>query len=120
MSNGVADLIRKSYACYPAKDRRTHESLVASDFRFTSPYDDRIDRSEYFRRCWPNSERIQSLEIEKLFVEGNEAFVRYRVQPTDGPAFRNAELVRTDGAQIKEVEVYFGQLPKSAPGQAGA
>ena len=115
MANPVADLIRRAYACYPAKDRPTHESLIAADFRFTSPYDDRIDRAEYFRRCWPNSERIRAFEIEKLFVEGNDAFVRYRLLPNDGPAFRNTEFVRTDGTQIKEVEVYFGQLPSRSP-----
>jgi hypothetical protein len=114
MPNDIETLVRKSYACYPAKDRQTHETLIAPDFHFTSPYDDRIDRAEYFRKCWPNCDKIKSIDIDKVFVQGNDAFVRYRLQPTEGPAFRNAELVQTDGRQIKEVEVYFGQLPKRA------
>ena len=109
--NPIAELVRKSIGCYPAKDRKTHESLIAPDFHFTSPYDDRIDRAEYFRRCWPNSETIEVLEIEKLFIQGNDAFIRYRLETSGGDTFRNAELIRTDGKQIKEVEVYFGQLP---------
>lgn len=112
MPNSVGDLIRRAYACYPAKDRKTHESLIAADFHFTSPYDDRIDRAAYFERCWPNSERIRALTIEKLFVDGEEAFVRYWLQPTEGPGFRNTEFLRTRNGQIQEVEVYFGQLPE--------
>jgi hypothetical protein len=114
MSSAVADLIRRSYACYPARDRQTHESLIAADFHFTSPYDDRIDRATYFERCWPNSERIRALTIEKLLVDGEEAFVRYWLQPSEGSGFRNVEFVRTRGGQIHEVEVYFGQLPAHA------
>lgn len=110
--NTVADLIRRSYACYPAKDRATHESLIAADFHFTSPYDDRIDRARYFERCWPFSEQVESLDIEKLFVDGDEAFVRYRVKPKGATAFRNVEFIRTGRGQIHEVEVYFGQLPE--------
>jgi hypothetical protein len=68
----IEALVRKSYACYPARDRQTHETLIAPDFHFTSPYDDRIDRAEYFRRCWPNCETIKSIEIDKVFVQGNE------------------------------------------------
>jgi ketosteroid isomerase-like protein len=113
MPSDVADIIRRSYACYPARDRATHESLIAADFHFTSPYDDRIDRTRYFERCWPNSEHIRSLTIEKLFVDGDEAFVRYRLQLNQGPAFRNTEFIRTGGGQIREVEVYFGELPRS-------
>jgi ketosteroid isomerase-like protein len=113
MSSRVAETIRRSYACYPAKDRATHEALIAPDFHFTSPYDDHIDRAEYFRRCWPNADKIRALEIEQLFVEGDDALVRYRVQLAEGPVFRNVDYVRTAGGKIREVEVYFGSLPKA-------
>ncbi len=112
MSSAVSDLIRRSYACYPAKDRPTHESLIAADFHFTSPYDDRIDRARYIERCWPFSEQVESLDLEKLFVDGDEAFVRYQVKPKGAPAFRNVEFIRTRRGQIHEVEVYFGELPE--------
>src|SRR5215831_17658813 len=98
MTRSVEETVRAAYACYPARDRETHESLIAEDFHFTSPY----------------NERIVSLSIDRLFANGNEAFVRYTVQPKDGPAFRNVELVRTENGKIREVEVYFGQLPRPA------
>jgi ketosteroid isomerase-like protein len=53
----LADLVRKSFEAYRTKDRALIEELLADDFTFSSPDDDRIDRVEYFARCWPNSER---------------------------------------------------------------
>src|SRR5688572_18322604 len=48
----TADLVRRCFAAYRAKDRAAIEQLIAKDFRFTSPYDDHIDRAAYFARCW--------------------------------------------------------------------
>jgi len=70
----VSDLIQKYYAAYEQKDRKAIEPLLTDDFSFSSPHDDHIDRASYFSRCWPNSERIRSFYIEKLFEKGNEAF----------------------------------------------
>ena len=55
MSN--SDLIRKYSSAYENKDRKVVESLLSHDFVFTSPYDYRIDRETYFKRCWPNHAR---------------------------------------------------------------
>jgi len=57
------------------KDRNAVESLLTKDFIFTSPYDHRIDRETYFKRCWPYSEKSPMYGIEKVFEKGNEAFV---------------------------------------------
>jgi hypothetical protein len=70
----VSDLIQKYYAAYEQKDRKAIEPLLTDDFSFSSPHDDHINRASYFSRCWPNSERIRSFYIEKLFEKGNEAF----------------------------------------------
>ncbi|HEV7691102.1 MAG TPA: hypothetical protein VGO52_09780 [Hyphomonadaceae bacterium] len=48
--------IAAAYGAYETDDRETLERLIASDFSFTSPYDDGIDREAYFQRCWPNHE----------------------------------------------------------------
>ena len=84
------------------------EDGLAEDFTFTSPYDDAIDKKTYFDRCWPNSERIAEQEIERIFEQGEEAFVTYRVVNTDGDEFRNTEFFRFDGGRLKHVNVYFG------------
>jgi ketosteroid isomerase-like protein len=103
-----ADIVRDCFAAYRTKDRKLLEALLAEEFSFTSPYDDRIDRKAYFERCWPNSERIASQVIERIFVEGDEAFVRYRCLTREGKEFRNTELFTFDGDKVRQIEVYFG------------
>ncbi|WP_133646332.1 nuclear transport factor 2 family protein [Paraburkholderia flava] len=104
----IADLIRRCFAAYESKDRAALEALVADDFHFSSPRDNRIDRQTYFERCWPFSEKVRAFRIEKLFVQHDEAFVRYRCEPDSGPAFRNTEFFRFANGRLIEVEVYFG------------
>jgi ketosteroid isomerase-like protein len=53
----TSDLIRKYFSAYENKDRTAVESLLSNDFVFTIPYDYRIDRETYFKRCWPYSEQ---------------------------------------------------------------
>src|ERR1700694_4471746 len=47
----ASDLIRKCFSAYENKDRKVVESRLTNDFVFTSPYDYRIDRETYFKRC---------------------------------------------------------------------
>jgi ketosteroid isomerase-like protein len=111
----IADLVRLCYAAYETKDRKSLEDLIAGDFTFSSPQDDHIDRAAYFERCWPNSERIRAITIEKLFEQGGEAFVRYRSELNNGAVFRNTELLRFKDGKLVEVDVYFGRTLKEAP-----
>jgi len=114
MDSTISDLVRRYYRAYEQKSRTVVEALLSDDFVFTSPYDDRIDRSTYFERCWPNSESIRAFRIESLLEDGREAFVRYTLETKAGSPFRNAERFRFDGARIKEIDVYFGALPDSS------
>jgi hypothetical protein len=99
-----------------SKDRNTLEQSLAADFHFTSPLDNRIDRDTYFKRCWPNSEKIVGFELVNLVPDGNRVFVTYVGRNIDGHRFRNTEIVTVRGNQIVEVEVYFGwSLPHEAP-----
>jgi ketosteroid isomerase-like protein len=104
----VSDLVRQCFSAFLSKDRRTLEDLLSDDFTFNSPRDDHIGKTAYFERCFPFSGEIHAHHIEKLFVEGDEALVRYQVQLKDGTRFRNTEYIRIDGDQIKEIDVYFG------------
>jgi ketosteroid isomerase-like protein len=105
---GKADLIRKYFAAYKAKDRKLLEDGFSDDFTFTSPYDDAIDKATYFERCWPNSLRIKENEIERIFEQGEEAYVTYRTVTLAGDEFRNTEFFRFEGERVKRIEVYFG------------
>jgi ketosteroid isomerase-like protein len=108
-SHDTADIVRACFTAYERKDRALIESLLAPDFTFSSPLDDHISRERYFERCWPNSEHLGTFEIEKLFVEGDEAFVQYYARPTGGRApFRNTEFFTLRDGVVTHVDVYFG------------
>ena len=103
------NLVRHCFAAYAAKDRRALEALLAADFTFTSPLDDRISRAEYFARCWPNSETMDTIHLEQTLAEGDEVLVLYLCEQTDGKVFRNVEHFKIEGRKIKSVNVYFGR-----------
>jgi len=80
-------IVRACYQAYADSDRAAAEAVIAEDFHFTSPLDNRIDRETYFARCWPNHEWITAYEFIRLIRDG----------------------------KIVEVEVYFGwSLPHRA------
>ena len=104
-----SDLIRKLFAAYLARDRKVLEDGFAEDFTFTSPYDDAIDKAAYFERCWPiSASGRMANEIERIFEQGEAAFVTYLVRTTDGQEFRNTEFFVFRGEQVKSIDVYFG------------
>jgi ketosteroid isomerase-like protein len=100
--------IAAAYGAYETDDRETLERLIAPEFTFTSPYDDGIDREAYFQRCWPNHETIAKMKVERVFIEGDGAFVTYLGTSTSGWSFRNTEYLTFRGGKIASVEVYFG------------
>ena len=108
MPSSKAEMIRAIFAGYMSNDRRVVEDALTDDFRFTSPYDDEIDKATYFERCWRNSDWIERHELEKIFVDGNEAFVTYRCVAKGGKNFRNTEFFTFEGGRVKRIDVYFG------------
>jgi ketosteroid isomerase-like protein len=103
-----AEIIRSIFTAYLSNDRKAVEDSFSDGFRFTSPYDDEIDKATYFERCWRVSDWIERHELERIFVEGNAAFVTYRCVARGGKNFRNTEFFSFDGDKIKRIDVYFG------------
>ena len=114
----IVAIARAAYEAYVAKDLAAIERLIAGNFQFTSPLDNRIDRATYFARCWPNSERIKGFDFIDLVADRDRVFVTYEGHSANGQSFRNTEIVTVRGGQIVEVEVYFGwSIPhKAKPG----
>jgi ketosteroid isomerase-like protein len=109
---------RASYRAYVEKDRAAIESLIADDFHFTSPLDNRIGRATYFARCWPNSATIADFNFIHLVPHGDRVFVAYEGKSTSGKRFRNTEILTVRDGKIVDAEVYFGwSIPhEAAPG----
>ena len=108
-------IVRAVFDAYSSKDRAALEPLIAANFHFTSPLDNRIDRRVYFERCWPNSERLEGFDLIHLVPDGDRVFATYEARAVGGRRFRNTELFTLRGGQLVEVEVYFGwSIPHEA------
>src|SRR3984893_16224904 len=99
---------RSIFAAYLSNDRKAVEDSFTDDFRFTSPYEDEIDKATYFARCWRVSDTIGRHELEKSLVEGDESLVTYKCRAKGGKKFRNTEFFIFEGDKIKRIDVYFG------------
>ena len=108
MPHDPTEIARASYRAYVEKDRAAIDALIADDFHFTSPLDNRIDRKTYFERCWPNSETISAFDFIHVVPDGERVFVTYEGQNVGGRRFRNIEIQTVRDGRIVEVEVYFG------------
>lgn len=115
----MSDLTAIAKACFDAyvrKDREAVEQLIADNFHFTSPLDNRINRKTYFERCWPNSQHIAGFTFIHLVPHGDKVFVTYEGTGNDGKGFRNTEILTIHQGKIVEVEVFFGRdIPHKAP-----
>jgi ketosteroid isomerase-like protein len=107
---------KKYYRAYVDKDRSVIERLIADDFHFTSPLDNRIDRNTYFERCWLNSANTAGFKFVHLVQHGERVFVTYEGRNTSGKSVRNTEILTVRHGKLVDAEVYFGwSLPHPAP-----
>ena len=110
------EVARRSYLAYVDKDRTAMERLIAEDFHFTSPLDNRLDRKTYFERCWPNCRWIAEFEFINVVPDNDRVYVTYIGRSDVGRRFQNTEVLTVRGGKIVDAEVYFGwSLPHPAP-----
>lgn len=100
--------IHAVYEAYENDDRDALEQVIAEDFSFTSPYDNAIDREEYFQRCWPNHKTPASMMLERIVIDGDGAYITYVGTNTSGRSFRNTEYMTFRNGKIASVDVFFG------------
>jgi hypothetical protein len=104
--NGKA--IMAYYTAYEKKDWNLLEQNLADGFTFTSPVDDHINLKAYKERCWPNANNTKRFDVEKLVINGDDAFVTYNGWTTDGKLFRNTEYFKFKDGKIMSNECFFG------------
>lgn len=108
--------IPQYYEAWAAADRTAVEAYVGDPFSFTSPYDDHIDRAEYFRRCWPNAGSHAGFDLQHVLPDGRDgALVLYEARLASGKTIRNVEHLRFADDRLRSVEVYFGLGPGETP-----
>ncbi len=102
-------MIKDYYAAYEKKDWGLMEPILAEGFTFTSPAgDDHINLKLYKERCWPNALKTKKFDLEKIIIDGDDAYVTYNGWTTDGKLFRNTERFKFKGGKIIENECFFG------------
>ena len=112
----AAEIVKRYYRAYVEKDGAAMERLIAEDFHFTSPLDNRIGRKTYFERCWPNSRWIDGFEFIAVVPSDDRVYVTTVGHSDSGRSFRNTEMLTVRDGKVVEVEVYFGwNLPHPAP-----
>jgi len=116
MTEDLISIVRRVFEAYRARDRAAIEAVIADDFHFTSPRDNRIDRQTYFERCWKNSETITGFTFINFACDGDRVLVTYEGSRVSGKPFRNTDFFTVRNGKIVEIEVYFGwSIPHEAP-----
>jgi hypothetical protein len=100
--------IREYYTAFEKKDWNLMEQILAGGFTFSSPLDDHINVKAFQVKCWPNAYKIKRFDLEKLVVNGDDAFVICNGWTTDGKLFRNSDYFKLKDGKIKEYECFFG------------
>jgi SnoaL-like domain len=102
-------LIKQYYTAYEKKDWHMLELILDNGFNFTSPAgDDHINLKVYKERCWPNAANTKNFDLEKIIIDGDDAYVTYNGWTTDGRLFRNTERFKFKDGKIMENECFFG------------
>ena len=81
MKTDIINVVRSSYEAYVGKDRAAIEALLAEDFQFTSPLDNRVDRAKYCERCWPISASVKGFDFIHLTAHESRVFSRMKALP---------------------------------------
>jgi hypothetical protein len=104
------EIVRFWYKAWEKKDWGPLDVLLAKNFTFTSPAgDDHISKSTFKKKCWETqADFVDHFEIEKLFVQDNEASVKYLCRIRNGKSFRNVEFLRVGNGKVESIECYFG------------
>lgn len=110
LSGTNEELIRRYYGGWEKKDWKLVDMLLADNFTFSSAApDDHISKTTFKRQCWDTqSALIERFDLERVFGNGDEAFVKYLCHTKGGKSFRNVEYLRLKVRQVAAIECYFG------------
>jgi ketosteroid isomerase-like protein len=104
----IEKIVREYYTAFEKKDWNLMEHILADGFTFSSPLDDHISTKAFQERCWPNAYKIKRFDLEKIVVNGDDAFVICNGWTNDGKLFRNGDYFRLQDGKIKAYECFFG------------
>jgi hypothetical protein len=108
----TGEIVRKWYKTWEVekKDWGPFDAMMADNFTFSSAAgDDHISKSDFKANCWETQINfIDRFDLERVFVSGNEAIVKYLCHTKNGKSFRNVEYIRLKDGKLETIECYFG------------
>lgn len=118
------ETVRRYYRLWEGRDWAPFDAILSEAFTFTSANDDdHISKAAFRTDCWETQKDFTDrFDIERLFADGDEAFVQYVCHTTNGRTFRNVELITLEGGRIASIECFFGanaSFPSAVSGSPG-
>jgi hypothetical protein len=101
-------VVKAYYAAFIKKDWNLMQQILADGFTFSSPVDDHISVKAFKEKCWPNAYKIKKMDVDKIVINGDDAFVIYNGWTTTGKLFRNSDYFKLKGGKIMAYECFFG------------
>lgn len=108
----IQDTIQAYFSCYETGDQTTLENLLDEQFEFSSPHDQKLDKTSYFERCWGFNKTVKEYQILKYIESSNEAFLNYRAITYDNRSIENVEYFEIKDGRIVRIKVFYGNLPE--------
>jgi ketosteroid isomerase-like protein len=109
-STTAEEAARMYYKAWEKNDWGPFDSLLADNFTFTSAAgDDHMSKSAFKKGCWDTQiDFIQRFDVERVFGNDTEAFVKYLCHTKNGKSFRNVEYFNVRDGKVESIECYFG------------
>ncbi len=102
------ELVRSVFQAFQNQERKNLENLFSSDFIFSSPYNKKLNKEQYFEICYPFSEKVKDYEFQTIVEKGNEVFVIYKCSSIGQDDFINSKYFTIENGKVKSVKVFFG------------
>jgi hypothetical protein len=85
------------------------EDMGSAPWHTSAADDDHISKGAFKKGCWDTQiDFIQRFEVERVFGNDAEAFVKYLCHTKNGKSFRNVEYFRVRDGKVECIECYFG------------
>lgn len=103
------EVVRALQAAFDAHDAAAADALVADDFTFTSPQDDRIGKAEWMRVCFPTAAHFAGRTMLAVQPLGDDVVAYYEyVVAESGERYRNTEVLTVRDGRVVQTRVFFG------------
>ena len=100
--------IEEYFRCFRERDQEPLHTILTPQFHHISSWAEYTDREEMLAQIWPMVGNSWATNL-RIFGDGPEFMVRYRLESRERPAAEMAEYIRFDGDQIAEIEVFMGK-----------